>query len=297
MKAYSTLVCGAVLVFGVQSAAAAPVTVKLTGHVNGLGDSSYYLQSHITSGQVVTAYYTYDTDTPDLESSTYWGYYVPPASQASIKVEAGSLTFESVSTSEFQSSLHLNEPVEDEYTTFHYSSINNRPLPNGAWVNQILIRFANWSDRVLTNDALPPGPLNLQDFPDRTISIEGNLHNQSWYHVDIEIDSAEIVQPAIEVFPASGRFLAQQQFDAGILLPVGGQLASLQASKGGSPLPLNFPGTCQLSTPTTLGRQTVVCPAAHAYLNSGGSPTSIQWHVELADGSTLDETVEWTLIE
>jgi hypothetical protein len=71
----------------------------------------------------------------------------------------------------------------------------------------------------------------------------------------------------------------------------------MQASVGGSPLPLNYPGSCQLAPPNSVGRPAILCPDAYTVLSQLGGATQIQWQVGLADGTFLNQTVDWKLIQ
>jgi hypothetical protein len=67
----------------------------------------------------------------------------------------------------------------------------------------------------------------------------------------------------------------------------------MSANAGGVPLPLSYPGTCQLvSSPPSA----ILCPDAHAAL-AVAAPNAIHWSVELADGTVLSETVDWRLVQ
>ena len=45
-------------------------------------------------------------------------------------------------------------------------------------------------------------------------------------------------------------------------------ITSLQASVGGNPIALSYPGTCQLAAANSAGRVAVICPNASAVLAS-----------------------------
>jgi hypothetical protein len=67
-------------------------------------------------------------------------------------------------------------------------------------------------------------------------------------------------------------------------LPDGGSVSYMQANVNGNLLPLNYPGTCQLTTPTSSGPHWLVCPGADAALASFQGITQVDWQVTLTDG-------------
>jgi hypothetical protein len=68
------------------------------------------------------------------------------------------------------------------------------------------------------------------------------------------------------------------------------------SGSGGVALPLSYPGTCQLVAPSNAPRPAILCPDAHAAL-AGAASRQIQWQVELTNGTVLNETVDWRLIQ
>src|SRR5262249_2822844 len=86
----------------------------------------------------------------------------------------------------------------------------------------------------------------------------GAITTQTFYGV---IDTVSLV-PALTISPASSNFIAQQSFDAVVLLSSQVSVTSMQASVAGTPIPLSYPGTCQLAAPNNAGRLALVCPNA-----------------------------------
>lgn len=86
-------------------------------------------------------------------------------------------------------------------------------------------------------------------------------------------------------------------FDVVVLLPLfGAPVATMQASVAGQPLALNYPGTCQLATPTSSGRAALLCPGADAALVSLQGITQVDCLVTLSDGSSFTQSVQWKLL-
>src|SRR5690606_14828206 len=115
------------------------------------------------------------------------------------------------------------------------------------------------------------------------------------FEVQAVIEAAElIVADAFEVSPAAGNFVGGQQFDAALILPRNRSVASAHASVSGLPLPLSYPGNCQLLPPDSAQKQSLLCPDAHTVLPTAhGEP--IEWTVVLTNGTTLTQTVNWVV--
>jgi hypothetical protein len=178
------------------------------------------------------------------------------------------------------------------------NSSENKPLPAGGWgagsaVYWLLFDCEDYSGQAPATDALPataPDPSSVYC----EISVAG-VQNGYQFEVRAVVETATLVPPALTISPAGGSFLSQQRFDAAVFLPLGSQIASAQASAGGNALPLSYPGTCQLIPANGSTRPAILCPDAHTVLpTAAGLP--IDWHVELADGTLLDESADWTLV-
>jgi hypothetical protein len=286
---YSILLAG----LGMGSASAQSISVKLTGNVASWSDSAGVLGGQVATGQTVTATYTYDASTPDLHPSPSTGRYEPSTAQgAGVRVDIGSLTFESNSSSAISVDVY---PVPQGGTGggyFSLVSLFNEPLANGTSVDQIAIVFASGNTTPIS-DALPSDPPNVQDFGFRRIRIVGAGYGME---VQAEITSAELVLPTIEVSPAAGSFLRQQRFDAAVLLPAGAQASSMQASVNGNPVALSFPGTCQAVLPNSVGLPAILCPDAHAVFATMTGDTTVEWEVTLTDGTVYEDSVIWNLL-
>ena len=296
MKTASSFLCFALLsALAIEPAFAEPVTVKITARVYGWNDSAGVFNGQIPWGSLISGTYSYDTEAPTYPQNGP-GAYRPLGTQASISLRSGTFVFESVPESQFDLAV---EPIGTLGSTdgrLRISSVGNRPLAPGVWVNGITFTFIDPTGQEPTSTALPAGAPDLQRFTENDLRIQGNDSSFHNFEVWAQIETAELVPPAIEVSPGKGNFLAQQRFDAALLLPVGSQIATMQASAGGTPLPLSYPGTCSLAPPNSANRPAILCPDAHTVLTTLGAGTPVSWHVELADGTLLDESVQWRLI-
>ena len=77
-----------------------------------------------------------------------------------------------------------------------------------------------------------------------------------------------------------------------MILPRNIVVVTAQATANGAPLPLSYPGSCQLQPQIGLGKPSLLCPGADAVMTfQPGAP--IEWTVQLANGTVLTETVTW----
>ena len=277
MRKASYLVCCALsLGLGVEVASADVVTVSLTGHVVSSSLSG------VTVNQAVTATYSYDTLTP-LSSD---GTYHPASPPASISVSAGGQTFQTQGNWNYQISVI---PPGSGPTKFLFQAMI--PPPQGGNPAVIAVAFTDFQDQWPTTNALPTAAPSLPA-SDGSISV----YNSDGSNFSVQVDSFALV-PSLTISPASSSFVAQQNFDAVVLLSAQISITSMQASVAGTPIPLSYPGTCQLAAPNSAGRVALVCPNASAVLASlGGGPVTITWQGVLGDGTTVQQIVIWNLV-
>lgn len=300
MKLASSILCCTLLGIGVGSALASPITVSVTAHVTQLSDSAGALGGQIPVGQVVTGTYTYETSTPNLRSTTEgWGQYQPSIPPASVSLTAGSLVFQSGRASQITVDVGINglNPLAPAGVGMQIEVIGAQTLASGAFINVLDIDFSDPTGQFPSSIALPTGAPSLQSLANSEIRITGGIdgRNPGNWSLYAQIDSVQLVPPSIEVIPAAGDILPQQHFDAALLLSPGVQITSMQASVGGNPLTLSYPGTCQLMAPNSAGRPAILCPNANTVLPAAGGVTQILWQVGLANGTQLSQTVQWTV--
>lgn len=271
-------------------AVAETVRVKVSARVTQAVDPFGALHGKIVQGQRLTGTYVYNTNTPDESPTPDVGQYHPYANEARMRFAAAGFIFESVQPTQ---EIYITVDPEDVSSAgaFSMASFENKLLPTGATVTSIMVRF-NGTGNVTQSTALPNVAPSLANYTTKEVRITGNA-----FTVTADIESAElIVADAVEVSPASGRFVPGQQFDAALTLPRNSDVVNVIAKANGAPLPIGFPGYCILLAPIGAGQPTVICPSASAVLPlAAGAP--IEWVVELSNGTMLTETVNWTLAQ
>ncbi|WP_116809913.1 hypothetical protein [Steroidobacter cummioxidans] len=266
------------------------VRVKVMARVSHVNDYYGSLNGKIIAGTRMSGTYVYNTNTPNQsQDPQFTGEYHPYANEARVRFAAGGFVFESNQPT--QGITIQIQPENSSLGQFFYVSDDNKPISNDNGVMQIIMRLMG-SGPVTQSSALPAVAPDLTGYHSKDVLIFGTN-----FDLRAEIESAElIVADAIEVSPASGSFVHGQQFDAALLLPRNSNVVSAQASANGNTLPLNYPGNCYVPPPNSTGRVAIVCPDAHQSLwYTSGAP--IEWTVVLSNGTTLTQTVNWTLIQ
>lgn len=279
---------------GTGTSAAQPISVQVTGHLTGWQDNSGLLGPYLPIPLTVTATYTYDPSGPAIPGGG--NQYNLSSSSASIVLNAGPFTFQTGPASTLQA--RISQGVPGSYWgEVTFMGFDNPPLANGVSVSSIYISFLDPTAQWPTSSFLPTGAPPLTDFSGSQMSVSGVGPGNAFFQIMMQIDSVQLLPPRIEVSPQTGSFVPQQHFDAAVLLPLGGApVATMQAIVNGNQLPLNYPGTCQLTTPTSSGRVALVCPGADAALASFQGITQVDWQVTLTDGSAFTQSVQWNLI-
>ena len=252
--------------------------MAITGHVTSIYDP----QLGLTMGQAVTGTYSYDT-----ASSGSNGVYslVSPPSKITLSLTGGP-TYQTQPNWSFQIMVESNQGQ----AAFGYQAVSP-PVPGSS--SLIEIGIADPSNTWLNPPSLPttvPPLSNLNIYGSITVLPPGS---RGFY---LQIDTATLV-PSITVSPANSSFIAQQNFDAVLLLSAQLSVASMQASVNGTNVGFSYPGTCQLAAANNAQRTALICPNAAAVLAGlGGGPVTINWLVTFADGSTAQPSVIWNLV-
>jgi hypothetical protein len=271
-----------------------PSVCTVTGHVVQWQDNTGLIGPYLPPSALVTATYTYDPSGPVTPIGP--GQDSLPASSTSIVVTIGQFTFQTGPASSMEAQITQGVPGST-WGMVLLQGYQNPALPNGVAVDFIGINFLDPTGQWPTSTLLPAGAPNLTSYANSQIVIMGPNTTTGYFQITTQIDSVRLLPPAVEVSPQTGSFIPQQHFDAAVLLPLSGApVATMQASVGGNPLALNYPGTCQLATPTSSGRSALLCPGADAALASLQGVTQIDWQVTLTDGSSFTQSVQWNLI-
>jgi hypothetical protein len=186
------LLLGAVLLVGVQSIFAYPVTIYIEASIDTVEDYGNYLEGQINPGDIITGYYTYESTTPDSSPSDlvvgHYYHYIPPAG---ISLIVNNFEFKTDPTNvDFLVGIVNNNTSGNDIYWIH--SYNNLNLSNGTSVDSISWQLNDPTGAVFSNDALPTTAPDLDDWQ----SIVGlRLEGDRTFLIDAHVTSA-IPEPA-----------------------------------------------------------------------------------------------------
>lgn len=291
MKKAALLLSGLFLSAFVSGTAAAEVVrVRVTARVSNISDSSNVLAGKVVVGQRLNGLYVYNTNTPNVSPYPNMGDYRPYANEARVRFAVGSMVFESQQPTQ---GIGIFVRPQDGGITgmLNILSHDNKPLADGTNVYQMQLTLDGHGN-VTESVALPKVAPVLQQYVIKEVVIGASAPG-GMYMITAQIEAAELVVPdAIVVSPASGTFAANQHFDAAVILPRNSVVANAHATANGMPLPLSYPGSCQLQPQVGTGRPSLLCPGADSALTfQPGAP--IEWTVEMTNGTVYSETVNW----
>ena len=276
-------ICTLALGFGASLASADVITVAVTGHVIQVNGSL-----GVTQGQAVTGTYSYDASSPSSGPAGFapgLAYlFTSPPSSMTVSIVGGP-TYQTDNTWTFQGGVVQTGTLAFAYSATSPSSTNGSPT--------LFYQFSDSNNQWLSSSfslptTVPPLSSGVAGVLIITPTTSSNIY--------VQIDTATLV-PSITVSPANSSFIAQQNFDAVLLLSAQLSVTSMQASVGGNAIGFSYPGTCQLAQPNNAQRTALICPNAAAVLAGlGGGPVTINWLITLADGSTIQQSVIWNLV-
>jgi hypothetical protein len=186
------LLMGAVFLAGASPANGYPVTIYIEAVVDSVQDSGYYLEGKISSGNLITGYYIYESTTPDSSPADpvvgHYYHYNPPAG---VSLTVGGFDFKTNPTNvNFLLGIGNNGPSGNDI--YWFTSYNNVPLSNGTLVDSIVWQLDDPTGNALSSDTLPTTPPVLDDWQ----SIVGlRLEGDRTFLVNAHITSA-VPEPA-----------------------------------------------------------------------------------------------------
>jgi hypothetical protein len=187
------------------------ITIKLTGSVYLINDPQSVLGGQIHYNDTITGTYTYDTSTPDSESSdpsmgAYWFYIAP----CGVSFTVNGFNFRTD-----PDNIQFLFGVGNNYSGFgdlySFRSFNNLPLSNGVLVNNIVWQLTDSSRSAFSSDALPTTAPNLANFDmDYGLNVSGGSPD-NYFHLSANITSATVVpEPATLLLMVSGLLLLRK---------------------------------------------------------------------------------------
>ncbi len=179
------------------------ITIGITAQIYYIHDPYSFLEGNLNVSDIITGYYTYNSDAPDSSQAATIGHYWHTQSPYGMFLEAGGFSFQTRPQSVdllvqiANDAFHPLYPFLDRYTL---KSEHNLPLPNGAIVDTIWMDLIDDSATALSSKELPIVAPILSDWPtQRRLIINGS------FSIEAEVISTELIpEPATILLLAFG---------------------------------------------------------------------------------------------
>jgi len=166
------------LLFAVCSSGRAEIiTIGIEGIVDSVDDSYNLLESEISAGDTITGWYIYDSETPDLEPSTYNGIYEHTTTPYGFSLTIGNLTFQTDPTDvDFVIGIE-NNYYGGPWDYYTVTSSKNLPLDNGVSVDNLHWQLDDYPGTAISSDELTIVPPHLSKWKhNNRLSILGGQY-------------------------------------------------------------------------------------------------------------------------
>jgi len=170
------------------------VTIHIEGVIDTVEDDGYYLEDQIHVGDIITGWYTYDTDTPDTNPSGNVGDYEHSTSPYGVHLTVGGFTFMTDSTNvDFLLEIINDSTSGGVHDAYGIISYENMDIQSGATVDSISWWLRDDSAEALVNTSLSTTAPVLSDWGSRNdLTIYGE---RAGYRIRGYVTSA-IPEPA-----------------------------------------------------------------------------------------------------
>jgi hypothetical protein len=152
------------------------ITIGFSGLVDSVGDEYNLLEGAVQSGNSISGFYIYDSDTPDSESDNVnFGFYEHWTSPYGMTIMIGDLTFQTDSTNvDFAIGLRDNYNSSADFYTV--TSLNNLELDDGLSIDTLHWQLDDHLGTALSSDILPLTPPDLSKWQTNALSIMGGSY-------------------------------------------------------------------------------------------------------------------------
>ncbi len=275
----------------------------LNATVREIWDDGNVITNNINIGDTISGSYTFNTSTPDIDSSPNIGFFEhqPGSGDYGFDLSINSLNIKTDPNSN-QFNIFMFDGVTDAdiYSADTYGA--QIPFINGSLIDSISVHINDPSRNTITSATLtntPPILSGSEQIREVYISGMGNTAMGSSYFSiiatlnTIENDCSE-PQSQVIISPAEGTFTPAQRFDAAIILEPGlANLIAMQGTLNGMDISPVL-SSCYPGAPNIQNRQTFVCPDFSNMLMPGTNNLDINFN--LSDGSLLHQSISWQLI-
>ena len=278
------------------------VTFDLSATVRDVWDYNNVLANAIHPGDTISGSYTFNLNTPDIDSYPNFGRYehVPGSGDYGFDFNVSNFNVKTNPNQNFFSvNIEDNPGGPDSYSVDQYMS----PIP---FINNSVLDYLSiflWDNQGVMNStpALTDQPPNLTNVVQKDMYFGGSISTTSGnYYFSIVADvnsiskaasSCEVPASPVAISPASGVFDRAQRFDAAIILQKNlSELMHMEGTLNGFDITPDL-WSCFPGSPNSENRQTFVCPDFSTKLMPGNNHLKIDF--TLMDGSVISNSVDW----
>lgn len=171
------------------------ITINLTAEIVGIDDRDGLLEGRISVGDIITGSYTYDSDTPDTNPLSEVGDYWHASSPYGVILTTGEFVFQT-DPENVNFVLEVgNNHLYSSWDHYLFRSYNNLALSNDVVVDLIDWQLYDDSGSVLSSDALPTIPPDLEHWHHYGARLHIALGYKSSSHISATVTSA-VPEPA-----------------------------------------------------------------------------------------------------
>lgn len=152
------------------------IEIGFTGLVDSVGDEYNLLEGAVQTGNSISGFYIYNSDTPDSEpDNENLGFYEHWTSPFGMTVTIGDLTFQTDSTNvDFAIGLYDNYNSSADFCAV--TSLNNLDLDDGLSIDGLHWQLDDPNGTALSSDILPLTPPDLSKWQGNALSISGGMY-------------------------------------------------------------------------------------------------------------------------
>ncbi len=174
---------------GIDSVAAEPIQINYQAIVNGIYDPYYWLAG-VATGDTIRGWYSYDSDSADIDPIPERGVYEFYTTPSSLISHVSDFVFQTDTTNvciQFILGDSLTDDKGQSYDLYEFSSFNNVESTHGYMYMGIMrIRLRDNSKTALSSDSMPLAPPHLADWQDLNqlfIAEQSNIW-KIWAYLD-----------------------------------------------------------------------------------------------------------------
>jgi hypothetical protein len=280
------------------------VTFNVSATVREIYDYDNALGNMINVGDIISGSYTFNTNTPDSDSTPEYGFYehTPGSGNYGFNINIANTNLKTNTSTD---TFNIIIGDGNGSTTWDTYGVDNfgaqQPFVNSTVVENIGIYIDDQSGNIITGTNLTDQPPALSGTGYKDFYIGGTSITTPYSSYFSIIATVNSITPACEepndpivVSPASGVFDVMQHFDAAIVMDAGlPPLANMQATNNGIDITPEL-SSCFPGAPNSQNRQTFVCPEFSNLLMPGDNSFNFTFHLD--DGSTINHSVNWELL-